>query len=204
MKYLSIFNNISNTRVFFVAVALGYLALSLFGYGTDSDTYRIIHSGQKLILNGVYVPSRFQGALIPEIVIGITSLLGGFVLSNLVSVILGILSLYIFFNFLLSITNAEKAILTVALVGLNPHYIIASTTSMDYIYSIFFILLGFTLLQKRSYFIASVVVAFAISSRLSNSLIVLMMYLYFIYIAIFYKKNTNEALKYCLSGVASV
>lgn len=180
-----------------------YTILSFFGYGADDDIYRIILSGQNLFLNGEYIPSRFQGALIPELIIGPTSLIGSFYFSNFISVILGVSSLYLFHSLVLKILDSEKASIATCLVALNPYFIIASTTSMDYIYSIFFILVCISMLQKKYFIFAAVFASFAISSRISNSLIIFVIYVYHIYLY-YESQDIKSSLKYFLSGVLGV
>ena len=81
---------------YLLIVLLGfYFIISLMGYGTDNDTYRMIRSGQNFWLNDIYNASRFQGSLIPELIIGALSILGGSIFSNAISVILSILTLKI-------------------------------------------------------------------------------------------------------------
>ena len=192
-----------NSRISFIFVFLVYLCLSWFGYGTDNDIYGIIFSGQNLILNGEYQSSRFQGALIPELLIGVTSLLGGYHFSNFVSVVLGTSSLIMFYIISKNFFDNYKALVLIFLVALNPYYILASTTSMDYIYSIFFILSTLLMLNKKYFFLAAISASMAISSRLSNSLIIFLIYFYYLYLC-YDKKDLNLLFRYFLSGVAGV
>src|SRR5690606_34734697 len=82
------------------AVLLGlfatYAALGLFGYGTDGDTYLLLRSGHHLFVHGVYEYSRTPGYVVPEVAVGLLSLAGGHVLSNLASALLGTATLYLF------------------------------------------------------------------------------------------------------------
>lgn len=154
------------------------------GYGNDIDTYFMISSGHGALLKGVYHYSRPPGYFVPELIIGGASLLGGYLFTNLISSLLGTASLYLFWRLLKangSFTHRDAALI-VATVGLNPHYVIAASSTTDYVYSLFFGLLGVTALRVNRYLLAAPLFALAISSRLSNTLIIGIIYLYFIYI----------------------
>lgn len=168
---------------FWISLALlfiYYLLISFSGYGTDDDVYRILRTGQDLYLNHEYNPSRFQGYLLPEIVIGISSLYGGHYLSNFFSVIMGVSVLYLFYSFLCKVFERDISLILTLIVGLNPYFILAATSSMDYIYGLFFLLLGIFLLDRGNYRIAALVFALALSSRMANALVVGFVFVYFL------------------------
>jgi len=183
----------------FIFLFLCYCFAGIFGYGNDNDSYALLKSGQNLIINQFYSPSRTQGSLITEIIIGITSIIGKHFLTNLISAILGVSSLLLFYNLIKRIFEDHAAILITFIVGLNPFIIIASSSTMDYIYSMFFILAGIHLLIKNKLLLAAVFMAFALSSRLSNCLVVGVVYLYFL--LDHYKTNKVYFLKLLRSGV---
>jgi hypothetical protein len=187
--------------IIFALFFIVYTIIGLSGYGNDCDTYSMLKSGRRLLFDGVYQYSRTPGYFIPEIVIGWVSLIGGHFLSNLISSFLGATSLYFFWHLLILSKRLSNlnAILTTAIVGLNPHFMIAASSSMDYVYSLFFGLLGITALSKKKPFVASLFFAFAISSRLSNILIIGVIYTYFLYIM--HKKNEyGDMARVFLSG----
>lgn len=162
---------------------IGYGAFALNGYGNDDDTYRMLNTWNILITEGRYVPSRFQGNLIPEMTIGVASHVGGFLLANLVSVVLSIASLYIFYLLLSRITAPTIAVLSTLAVGVNPYWIIASATSMDYVYSAFFFVLGILLLINEKFKWAGIAFAAAVSSRITyGPMAAIAFLLYFFYV----------------------
>jgi len=180
-----------------------YAGVGLSGYGNDCDTYLMLKTGADLFEDGIYKYSRPPGNLIPELAISAAAILGGHVLSNLLSAILGTLSLYLFWLLCRNIFSGRIALLICALIGVNPYFVIASSSSMDYVYGIFFGLLGVFLLQKNWIFYASIFFAFAISSRLSNALLIGVIYLYFIFEA--FKSDDSKMLyRYFLSGVVAL
>lgn len=176
-----------------------YILLGLFGYGNDNDTYGMLSSGRNMWLNGNYHYSRGPGNFIPEMIIGGASLIGGYVLTNLISAILGTTTLYIFWQLLKRVFSDSDALLIALIIGFNPYYIIASSSSMDYVYSLFFCIAGIKLLTNRSIFLAAFLFAFAASSRLSIILIIGIIYLYYLYIR--YKENNfKEMTRLFFSG----
>lgn len=182
----------------FLFIFLLYGSLGFFGYGNDCDTYGMIRAGQDVFINLKYRPSRFQGSLIPELIIGSASIIGGHYLSNLISAALGSITLFWFFRFLQKYFTKAEALLTTTIIALNPYYIIASCSSMDYIHSLFFLFVGVYLLKARRVFLAAFLFAFAISSRLSNTSIVGGIYLYFAYVS--FKSSYKVFWKVLLSG----
>ncbi len=164
----------------FLVISYGIFALN--GYGNDDDTYRMLNTWKTLISEGRYVPSRFQGNLIPELTIGLASEIGGFYLANFISVVLSVSSLFIFYALLLRITTSLIAALSVLAIASNPFWIIASTTSMDYIYGVFFFILGLFILIKEKPRWAGFLFAAAVSSRLTYApMVAIAFLLYFPY-----------------------
>jgi hypothetical protein len=77
------------------------------------------------------------------------------------------------------------------IVGLNPHFIIAASSSMDYVYSLFFGLTGIILLTMRKPFLASIPFALASCSRLGNIPLLGITYLYFMYTAYRHRRSDD-------------
>ena len=164
----------------FLVISYGIFALN--GYGNDDDTYRMLNTWKILISEGRYVPSRFQGNLIPELTIGLASEIGGFYLANFISVVLSVSSLFIFYALLLRITTSLIAALSVLAIASNPFWIIISTTSMDYVYGAFFFISGLFILIKEKPRWAGLLFAAAVSSRLTYApMVAIAFLLYFPY-----------------------
>jgi len=156
-----------------------YWAVGTYGYGNDSDTYGMLRTGWRLLLGISYQPSRVPGYFVPELIVGILSSVNGHLLSNLVSTILGCATLIMFYRFILDMFENDIALMITMIIGLNPYFIIASSSSIDYIYALFFIMLGITLLRSNNYIPAGISFGLAISSRLSTSVLLLPIYGYF-------------------------
>lgn len=163
-------HKVSQTHLIYILLGvllIYYVLLIPNGYGNHDDIYRMIGTWRTFLAEHRYLPSRFQGYLIPEIVIGISSQIGGFYLSNLVSAVLSIASLFFFYRLLICITVPSIALLATAAVGTNPYWIIASTTSTDYVYPAFFFLFGLFLLFQDKLRIAGILFALTVSSRIT-------------------------------------
>ncbi|MGV0028992.1 ArnT family glycosyltransferase [Phormidesmis priestleyi] len=183
---------------------IGYGVFALGGYGNDDDTYRMLSTWNTLISQGQYVPSRFQGYLIPEIAIGLASQIGGFFLANLVSVVLSIATLFIFYQLLCRITTPRVAVLSVLAIGANPFWIIASATSIDYIYAAFFFVLGVFLLVDQKFKWAALIFAAAVSSRITyGPMAAIAYFLYFFYVQREFKTRSLLVQSFILFLIAS-
>ncbi|MBB6251897.1 hypothetical protein [Nitrospirillum iridis] len=139
--------------------------LATLGYGQNSDTYAILRTWQHMVDVGVYVPSRGQGYPVPELAIGWLASRGGSLASNTLSVLLALATLALGYDGLrrLKLPGALPATLFVMA---NPHWAIAGSTSLDYVYGAFFFVLGMWLLSRQWATAAMLALAFATGSRI--------------------------------------
>jgi hypothetical protein len=131
---------------------LAVLAVRIYasGYGADNDTWLMLGTWDVLVDEHRYVPSRPPGYLLPEVVIGATAEGGGHWLSNLVSVVLGAGTLGLLYRLIERRTgDVTTAGLLVAVLGVTPAFVIAATTSMDYVYGLFLFVAAWALLESR-------------------------------------------------------
>ena len=185
-------------HIAFLVILAAYLALAAFGFGNDNDTYGMIRCGRDLLERGVYHFSRPPGYLIPEIAIGYLSYFGAYV-CNLASVAFGVGTLIVFHKIIIRFLGTADALFVVVFVAVNPYYIIASTTSIDYVYSLFFGALSVLLMLRGKHFYAAIPIALCLSSRLAASLSVGLIYAYFILAGIAAGKK-REAVESFLGG----
>ncbi len=167
----------------FLVLSLFFFSYGLYalnGYGNHDDIYRMLSTWRTLVTEHRYAASRFQGYLVPEMTIGLASELGGSFLSNLVSVTLAVSSLGLFYLLLLPITTPLFATLAVVAVGSNPYWIIPATTSTDYIYPIFFFILGVFLLVQQKMRWAGLIFALAVSSRITYAPLGLLAFVFYL------------------------
>ena len=183
-----------------LSLFLIYIFVGFFGYGTDWDSFYLLRSGRNMLQTGIYHYSRVPGYFVPEIIMGSASFIGNYIITNLISSILATTSLYLFWRLLKNNFSDFNALLTIIIVGLNPYFIIAASSTIDYVYSLFFGLMGITLLNSRRPFFAAVLFALAVSSRLSSVMIIGIIYLYFLYIRQ-KEKNVKEISRILMSGI---
>lgn len=186
-----------------LALFVVYAVLGCFGYGNDYDTYAMIKSGRDLFRTGHYHYSRGPGNFVPELIIGGVSLIGGYVLTNLISALLGAGTLYLFWKLLIQKLPEKESLLIVLLLGLNPYFVIASCSSMDYVYALFFAFAGITMLTKDKLFVAAVLFGIAVSCRLTTVAIIGLIYLYFLYIR-FRAEDYKDMSRFVFSGILTL
>jgi hypothetical protein len=144
-----------------------YAACGMTGYGTDNDIYEMMRAGTEFFRDGRYWPSRSPGYPLPEMVVSAAAQAGGYVFSNAISVLLGCLALACFYRLLRDAFGRRNALLSMVAVGVNPYWIIAASSSMDYVYAAAFFLLGAVLLQKGRLMWAACAFAAATASRVT-------------------------------------
>ncbi len=153
-----------------------YAGLGARGYGNDNDTYHMLNTWNVLWSHGVYEPSRNTGYLVPEMAIGLFSSLGGHLLSNAAISMLAAAVLWLFFGTVQCHVDRTTAVLATLAVGLHPLWIIAASTSMDYLYSLSFFAFGVWAIERRSPRVAALLFGLSISARLTFVIAVLAVY----------------------------
>lgn len=103
----------------------------LHGYGFDDDGYSLVRVVQQLLAEHVYLPSRFQGAVVAELPMGLAAHLFGSLGSNLVVLACAIAGLAAFLATLRLYGIGCRGLVLAAIVS-NGVVLIASATSMDY------------------------------------------------------------------------
>jgi hypothetical protein len=157
-------------RFFLAGMFLVYLTLGAFGYGADGDTYNLLAGGRSVWLQGVYLPSRMPGYPLPEVLTGAASLLGspfGSLVSNALSAIAACAALACFYALLRGPFGEASAFLSAAAVAVNPHWMIAASSSMDYAYAAGFFAAGVRALHAARPRTAAICFAACIASRLT-------------------------------------
>lgn len=153
-----------------------YFSLGLIGYGNDNDTYGMLKTWSDLFRSGVYSPSRAPGYPLPEIAIGAASQAGGWAASNALSALLACGALFFFHRLVRASFGPKAALLSVAATGLNPYFIIAASSSMDYVYAMFFFLAGISALAAGRFPASGILFALCAASRLTYAPLIALAY----------------------------
>ena len=166
----SAFGRSSGSFYFGIALSLLFLLYAgcgLFGYGTDGDTYLMLRSWVSMFWEHDYHPSRSPGYPLAELLIGFSSHLGGHILSNSLSALMGCAALASFYHLLRARFPSSTALWCMVALGLNPYWVIAASSSMDYVYAAAFFMMGLVALRHSQLQIAALAFAAAAASRLT-------------------------------------
>ncbi len=139
------------------------------GFGADNDTYLMLGTWDRLIHHGTYSPSRFQGSPLAELSIGALSEVGGHWLSAAMSIALAALAVLSLFDLAKRrLGSRSDAALLAAILALTPVFLVAASTSHDYIYGLALFLAGWNV-QERGHDqrLVAVILAMATLGRFS-------------------------------------
>ena len=145
------------------------LPLLLSGPGNDLDVANVFRSGRAIARHGTYLPSRAPGAPVHEALVGVLDLLGGPVLTNLAS-LLAAVALVVGLDRLLRREGAGPgARWAVALVTLNPWFVVAATSTTDYVLALAFVVGSANALRSDRPVLAGVLAALALGTRIGSA-----------------------------------
>ncbi len=160
------------TRQWVLGLAfLLYLPLIFLGYGSDVDTFRVLDAGRNFMATADYVPSRRPGYLVYELAAYVLDRLGGSVLSNLGTLFWALAALACFLRICRrhKIQNSELLALIFAI---HPVFWYNATVSIDYIWALGMLLVGFDLLEQHRFYWAGLALGLAVGCRLSSVIVV--------------------------------
>ncbi len=134
-----------------LAVAAGlYIPLAFLGFGSDSDAFSVVRTGQHFVETLDYVPSRLPGFFVHEVFVYFLNLVGGSLLSNLGTVAMALITLNSFRR-ICQYFQVPHATLLTAILMVQPFFWVNATSTIDYLWALGFCLLGFDLLLNRKY-----------------------------------------------------
>jgi hypothetical protein len=158
-------------QIQFFKPALIFLIVSLplifLGYGSDNDTYGVLSAGISTWENSIPQMSRHPGYWLYEAMVFRFSKLGGYILTNGATLAASVFVLYRFHSLAVR-ENISHAVLLTLCLGLNPWFLIAATSTMDYIWALLFIVLSIELAIKDKYIIAGTFAGIAAGFRLGS------------------------------------
>jgi len=164
------------TPVAFAALAGAYLASRLvfldFGYGTDPDAWRVALTGEYLLREGDYYPSRLPGYPLHEFVTTATMWTGSFldnpwVLTNLTTVAVSLAGVYLFAMLARKLDLPNAGLLTLGF-AFAPLLWINSVMTMDYMWALTFLLAAYLAILYRSPTAAGLALGVAAGFRLTS------------------------------------
>lgn len=128
--------------------------LVVSGPGNDLDVANVFRSGRAIARHLSYVPSRPPGAPVHEAIVGVLDVAGGPLLTNLASLAAAAGLLVALDRLLRREGIAPGGRWAVALIGANPWFVIAATSTADYIFALLFVVLAASSL-RRGYVVRS-------------------------------------------------
>lgn len=175
--------------IFFVSrIPFIDLGFSVFtNIKTDFDSLAVVNSAYLIRYAHIYKVSRFPGSPFYE---SINSLLigGGWFATNIATMIISFIAIILFGKILNILDIKNKALLLITLIFI-PVIWINSTITMDYMWSLMFLLLAFYLLFTERYNYSAIAISFAIGSRITSGVMIIPILLYYIYKKIEIKKS---------------
>ena len=118
-----------------VVVAVAAAPMALLGPGTDLDVGAVIRSGRSIVRDGEYTPSRAPGAPVHEAVVGVLEWVGRTVGPNLGSLAAAVV-LVVLLVALLRHEGVRRVELAVAAVVANPWFLVAATSTVDFLWAL--------------------------------------------------------------------
>jgi hypothetical protein len=153
-----------------LAVVVG-LPLIVSGPGNDLDVGNVFTAGRS-ILDGDYVPSRAPGAPVHETVVGVFDRLGGPLLTNLASLVAAVALVVTLDRLLAREGLGPGRRWAVALVAANPWFLIAATSTIDYLFALAFVVAAALALRTDRAVLAGLLAAASMGSRIGSALLI--------------------------------
>jgi len=148
-------------------VALALAPLLFRGPGTDLDAGSVIRSGRGIVDHFRYVASRSPGAPVHETGVGLLDRIGGTAAGNLGSLVAAAACVALMVA-LLRRCGVGRTGLVVAIVVANPWFLIAATSTVDFLWALAFLLGAAVLVRNGRAVPAGVCAALAIGCRAST------------------------------------
>jgi hypothetical protein len=159
---------VNKTRLVFLLlfVVLTRLPFLFAGYGTDPDAWRVAASATKLWQTGTYEVSRYPGYPLHELVSAPLVALGGALLSNTGTMLCSILLLLVWHRIV--VREGRHPALLLIMLAFTPLFWKSSATTMDYAWSLLFIVLSLDRATQKRAIAAGVFLGIAAGFRAAN------------------------------------
>lgn len=174
---------------------LSRIPLLDLGFGLDADAWRVANTAFDLKHHSQYHASRFPGYPVPEFV---NSLLidHGWLATNSLTMLLTLISVFVFARILKILDYRNRGLLIITYAFL-PILWINSANTMDYMWSLCFIMLTWFLILRKRWVVAGLMTGLATGSRLPALILVLP----FLYLCYSEKQNIRNTMKYLFSAI---
>lgn len=146
--------------------------LIISGPGNDLDVANVFRSGRSIAFHLSYVPSRPPGAPVFEAIVGVLDLIGGPLLTNLGTLAAAAVLLVALDRLLVREGVRGGGRLAVALMAANPWFVVAATSTADYVYALAFVVLAAHALRSKRPVLAGLAAAAAMGCRIGSAALV--------------------------------
>lgn len=154
-----------------LAVVVG-TPLIVSGPGNDLDVGNVLHSGRSIARDFSYLPSRAPGSPVHETIVGVLDRLGGTVLTNVASVVAAAILIVALDRLLRREGLGPGARWAVALVAANPWFLIAATSTTDYLFALAFVVGAANALRSHRPILAGILAAAAMGCRIGSATLI--------------------------------
>lgn len=118
-----------------LAVVIAQVPLAFLGPGTDIDVGAVLHAGASIVGDGPYRVSRSPGSPVHETAVGLLHAVDGTVAPNLGSLVAAI-ALVLLLAAILHREGVGRVGLSVAVMVANPWFLIAATSTVDFLWAL--------------------------------------------------------------------
>ncbi len=160
----------------FVVVVITRIPFIFNGLGVEEDSYTLVTTCQRMVETGTYEMSRAPGHPLQEFVINIFPYASAWVLNGLSTLFSFITAL--FFYLILAHYNCKEKLLSTAALLCIPVIIIASVSTIDYVWALALMVGAFYYLLKEKHWIIGVYIGLAVACRVTAILICLPIFVY--------------------------
>jgi hypothetical protein len=174
----SIWHKPYNLLLLLLVFVISRLPLLNLGFGLDADAWRIAGSAFDIRNHLVYHASRFPGYPLPEFINALV-INDGWLATNSLTMLLSLASVILFAR-ILELLDFQNKMFIVVTYAFLPILWINSTNTMDYMWSLCFIMLTWYFLLQDKALIAGLMMGMAVGSRL-QTLILVLPFLYLCY-----------------------
>lgn len=148
------------------------IPMIISGPGNDLDVANVFRSGRAIARHLTYVPSRPPGAPVHEAIVGVLDLIGGPLLTNLASLAAAGVLVWALNSLLQREGVGRAGRWGVALVAANPWFIIAATSTADYVFALMFCVLAALAIRSDRPVLAGLFAAASMGSRIGSMTLV--------------------------------
>ena len=167
--------------ILFSIVLVSRLPFLAAGYGVEEDSWGIALAGFHTKITGIYEPSRFPGHPVHEFIYSAFWGYSAF-LYNLITAIFSAIAA-VFFAIVLKELHFKCFFIAALAFAFTPVYFISSTYTIDFVWTITFILVSFYFVLKKKFFFCGVFLGLAIGCRITSGAMLIP------FVIIFWQKN---------------